>query len=154
MTIKRNVIWVSILICAIFVAAPVLAADQSDLAGRAVTWVKEYNADNLNGVVALYAADGCRMPPNAETVHGSDGILAQLKTGKTQGAAKIKVVVTSAESMGDTGWGSGTYELMGADGTAIDSGKWMNVSKKVKGTWKIQCDIWNSNKPLPPSPKQ
>lgn len=154
MTIKRIVIWVSILVCAIFVAAPVLAADQSDLAGRAVTWVKEYNADNLNGVAALYAADGCRMPPNAEIVHGSDGILAQLKTGKTQGGAKIKVTVTSAETMGDMGWGSGTYELMGADGTPVDSGKWMNVSKKIKGTWKFQCDIWNSNKPLPTSPKQ
>ena len=82
MPTKRIVIWMWMLLCAIFVAAPVLAADQSDLAGRAVTWEKEYNADNLNAVVALYAADGCRMPPNAETVHGSDGILAQLKSSK------------------------------------------------------------------------
>lgn len=154
MTTKRIVIWVSILVCAVFVAAPVLAADQSDLAGRAATWVKEYNADNLNAVVALYAADGCRMPPNAETVHGSDAILAQLKSGKDNGGAKIKVTVTSAESMGDSGWGAGTYELTRADGTPIDNGKWMNVSKKVKGTWKIQCDMWNSNNPLPTSPKQ
>jgi ketosteroid isomerase-like protein len=152
----RNVIWGLILVCAVFVAAPVLAVDESDLAGRAVTWVKEYNADNLNAVVALYAEDGCRMPPNAETVRGSKAILAQIKTGKAQGAAKIKVVVTSAETMGDMGWGAGTYELMGADGAQVDNGKWMNTSKKVNGTWKIQCDIWNSNKPLPTpaSPKQ
>jgi len=154
MPTKRIVIWMWILLCAIFIAAPVLAAAQSDLAGRAVTWEKEYNADNLNGVVALYSADGCRMPPNAETAYGSAGILAQLKNSKTQGAAKIKVAVTSAETMGDSGWGSGTYEIMGADGTKMDNGKWMNVSKKVKGTWKIQCDIWNSSQPLPNMPKK
>ena len=154
MPTKRIMIWIWILVCAAFVSAPVMAADESDLAGRAVTWVKEYNADNLNAIAAMYAADGCRMPPNAETVRGSDGILAQLKSGKANGAAKIKVAVTSAETMGDTGWGAGTYELMNADGKTIDNGKWMMISKKVKGTWKIQCDIWNSNNPLPASPKQ
>jgi hypothetical protein len=25
----------------------------------------------------------------------------------------------------------------------------MNVSKKSKGTWKIQCDIFNSDTPIP-----
>jgi hypothetical protein len=45
---------------AVFSAA---AADVSDIAARAATWEKEYNANNLDAVVALYAADGCRMPP-------------------------------------------------------------------------------------------
>jgi len=39
-------------------------------------------------VVALYASDGCRIPPNQEAVHGSDAILAQLKAGKDRGLAK------------------------------------------------------------------
>ena len=55
MSTKRIMIWMAILLCAIFLAAPVMVADQLDLAGRAVTWEKEYNADNLNAVVALYA---------------------------------------------------------------------------------------------------
>jgi ketosteroid isomerase-like protein len=154
MPTKKIVTWVWILACAICFAAPVLAADQSDLAGRAATWEKEYNADNLNAVAALYAADGCRMPPNQETSNGSAAILAQLKSGKEQGIAKVKIGVTSAESMGDMGWGSGTYEIIGADGAQVDKGKWMDVSKKVKGSWKIQCDIWNSNMPLPNNPKK
>ena len=53
---------------------------------------------------------------------------------------------TTSEAMG---WGAGTYKTFSEDGTELDSGKWMNVSKMVDGEWKIHCDIWNSNLPLP-----
>ena len=134
---------------AVLASVPAVAADKSDLAARAVVWEKEYNAGNLAAVQALYAADGCRMPPNQEAVHGSEAILAQIKGGKDMGFAKVKIVVTAAESSGDLGYGRGTYETIGADGSHIDHGKWMNFSKKSNGTWKIQCDIFNSDMPMP-----
>jgi ketosteroid isomerase-like protein len=151
MQMKKALNFFSIFLCAVFFAAPVFAADQSDVAGRAVTWEKEYNANNLDAVVALYAADGSRMPPNQEPVKGSAGILAELKNGKEQGAAKVKVAVTTAESAGDMSYGVGTYELTRPDGSHFDHGKWMIVSKKVGAAWKILYDIWNSNMPLPAS---
>jgi ketosteroid isomerase-like protein len=129
-------------------AVTVLAADKSDMAARAAVWEKEYNAGNLTAVQALYAADGCRMPPNQEAVRGSEAILAQLKASKERGP-KVKIVVTAAESSGDLAYGTGTYEIMGADGSHVDHGKWMNVSKKLNGTWKTQCDIYNSDMPIP-----
>ncbi len=43
------------------------------------------------------------------------------------------------------GWGHGTYVLMDADGSTVEQGKWMNVSKKVGGKWLIHCDIWNTD---------
>ena len=146
---KRIAFYVWIIMSAICLAVPALAADQSDLAGRAANWEKAYNANNLNGVVSLYAKDGCRMPPNQETVHGTEGIMAQLKGGKEHGVTKVKIAVTSAESMGDMSYGTGTYESSAADGTNVDKGKWMLVSKKINGSWKIQCDIWNTTMPLP-----
>ena len=130
---------------------PALAADKSDLVGRAATWEKEYNAGNLAAVQALYAPDGCRMPPNQEVAKGSDAILANLKASKDQGVNKVKIVVTSAESSGDLAVGTGTYEIMGADGSHLDHGKWMLVSKKLNGAWKTQCDIYNSDMPMPSS---
>ena len=138
-----------LLVAAMIAAVPAAAVDKSDVAGRAATWEKEYNAGNLAAVSALYAADGCRMPPNQEAVHGTDGILAQLKAGRDRGAAKVKIVVTSAESSGDIGSGMGTFEVMGADGSHIDHGKWMLISKKINGMWKTQCDIFNSDMPMP-----
>jgi len=147
---KRIVGWrFVVLLLLSLVSIPLLAADKSDVAGRAATWVKEYNAGNLAAVVALYTPDGCRMPPNQEAVHGGDAILAQLKAGKDHGAAKVKITVTSAESGGDVGYGTGTYVTTAADGSHVDHGKWMLVSRKLNGTWKTQCDIFNSDMPLP-----
>ena len=140
-----------LLLGAALAAVPAMAADKSDVAGRAATWEKEYNAGNLAAVEALYAPDGCRMPPNQEAVHGREAILAQLKAGKDRGFAKVKIVVTSAESGDDVGYGTGTYVITGADGAHLDHGKWMLVSKKVNGSWKTECDIFNSDMPLPAS---
>jgi ketosteroid isomerase-like protein len=134
---------------AVFATIPAAAADSSGLAARAAVWEKEYNANNLAGVVALYASDGCRMPPNQEAVHGSDAILAQLKAGKDRGLANVKITVTSADSSGDVGYGTGTYVITGSDGSHLDHGKWMLVSKKSNGAWKTQCDIFNSDMPMP-----
>ena len=147
---KKVVGWGLVLMFgAVLAVVPAAAADQSDVAGRAAIWEKEYNAGNLAAVQALYAADGCRMPPNQAAVHGSAAILAQLKAGKEQGLAKVKIVVTTAESNGDLGYGTGTYVITGADGAHIDHGKWMLVSKKSNGTWKTECDIFNSDMPMP-----
>src|SRR6202795_4740332 len=95
-------------------AVPAVAADSSNIAALAAVWEKEYNAGNLAGVVALYAPDGCRMPPNQEAARGSDAILANLKAGKDRGLATVKIVVTSADSNGDLGYGTGTYVVTGA----------------------------------------
>jgi len=139
----------ALMLAFVLVAVQVAAADKSDIAALAAVWEKEYNAGNLAAVVALYASDGCRMPPNQEAVHGSDAILAQLKAGKDRGLAKVKIAVTSAESSGDLRYGIGTYEITGADGSHVDHGKWMLVSKKLNGAWKTQCDIFNSDMPMP-----
>ena len=128
---------------------PAAAADSSNIAALAAVWEKEYNAGNLAAVAALYASDGCRMPPNQEAVHGSEGILGQLKSGKDRGLAKVKIAVTAAESSGDLSYGMGTYVITGADGSHLDHGKWMLVSKKSNGAWKTQCDIFNSDMPMP-----
>jgi ketosteroid isomerase-like protein len=138
-----------LMLSAVLATVPAAAADKSDIASLAAVWEKEYNAGNLAAVVALYASDGCRMPPNQEAVHGSDAILAQLKAGKDRGLANVKIAVTSTESSGDLRYGTGTYVITGADGSHLDHGKWMLVSKKTNGAWKTQCDIFNSDMPMP-----
>ncbi len=149
MRVNRTAYIAWVFVLALLAAAPAIAADDSNLAGRAASWEKEYNAGNLKAVAALYAADGCRMPPNQKAVNGTDGILGQLTAGKEQGLAKVKIAVTTAETNGDWGYGTGTYEILAADGSHLDHGKWMNVSKKSNGKWIIQCDIFNSDMPIP-----
>jgi hypothetical protein len=59
-----------------------VSIDQTSGKPTAAAIHHEYNAGNLPAVQALYATDGCRMPPNQNAVHGSEEILAQLKAGK------------------------------------------------------------------------
>ena len=145
---RLKVIYSVIVLVLLLAVAPVAADDKSDLAGRAAKWENEYNSENLGNVADLYSKDGCRMPPNMATLNGHDKIVAALKAGKDQGLAKVKLSVTKAESSGTIGWGSGTYELLDADGKTVDKGKWMNASTKTGKEWTIQCDIWNSDMPL------
>ena len=142
-----------LMLSTILVAAPAVAADKSDIAGRVMTWEKEYNAGNLAAVRPCTPAmpAGCR--PTRKRCRAVKPILGHLKWGKDQAWAKVKLAVTSAESSGDVAYGTGTYEITGADGSHIDHGKWMNVSKKSGGTWKIQCDIFNSDMPMPTGSK-
>jgi len=135
-------------LCAMVITVSAFAGSDYNMADTVKAWAKEYNAGNLAGVRALYAEDGCRMPPNASTAQGADAILAQLQGSKDAGPM-VKLALTHGETSGDLGYATGTWEVMGADGSSIDHGKWMNVSKRVNGGWKIQCDIWNSDQPLP-----
>jgi len=131
------------------VVAPALTADESDIAGRAAAWQEAYNAGDLGAVAALYTEDGKRMPPNMETVDGNAAIAENLQAFKDAGGAQVNIAVTEAESVGDTAYAVGTYEISGADGSHIDHGKWVNISKRVNGEWKIYSDIWNTNMALP-----
>jgi hypothetical protein len=122
---------------------------RGNIAGLAAVWEKEYNAGNLAAGCGAVRQESCRMPFNQEAGHGSDAILAQLKAGKDRGLAKVKIAITSAGSSGDLRYGIGTYEITGADGSHVDQGKWMLVSKKSNGAWETQCDIFNSDRPMP-----
>jgi len=125
------------------------AADEANMAAMVQTWQANYNSGNFAGVAALYAEDGCRMPPNAVTVNGREAIQENLVQGHEQGLAQVKLGLTMSSSSGDQADATGTYEILDEDGNSIDHGKWMNMSRKTAEGWKIQCDIWNSDLPLP-----
>jgi ketosteroid isomerase-like protein len=148
--LKKTIIYsAGLIVYALIGTCAAIAADASNMAATAATWEKEFNAGDLKAIVALYAADGCRMPPNEKMVSGSDAILANIKSAKDHGAAKIKIAVTMSVTGGGVGHAMGTYELMGADGKTLDHGKWMNASNKTKDGWRVQCDIWNSDAAAP-----
>jgi hypothetical protein len=48
---------------------------------------------------------------------------------------------------GDMGWASGTYVVKDKSGRAVDTGKYLSVSKKKGGKWFYVRDTWNSDGP-------
>jgi len=143
--------FVVLLACAavVMVAAPATAAENLDAVVE--QWVTAYNAGDDDAVAALYTEDGCRMPPNAEAVHGREAIAANIAGLHELGLARVEIAYTGKGTSGDIGYGMGSWKAFDAEGDEIDHGKWMNHVEKVGDDWMIACDIWNSDLPMPSS---
>ena len=63
------------------------------------------------------------------------------------GIADVKLETVELESQGDLAVEVGRYILAGADGGAIDNGKYIVVWHHDGGTWKLHRDIWTTSRP-------
>lgn len=126
-------------------------SDEQVIAGLGARWVAMVAADDVDGIVAMYA-DGARfMPPNAPTAIGPDAIRA----GWAQMVA-LPILTFAPETIrvsesGDMALDIGTYhvEFIGPDGTTLsDDGKYAVTWVKENGEWKVFADIFNSDMPL------
>jgi ketosteroid isomerase-like protein len=133
----------------VLAAAPALAGDHdAELKAFVEAWEQAFNANELDKVAGMYVKNGRRMPPNAETAMGHDGILAQLKASRAvMSGVELDFEKTVVE--GTLAATHGTYKIKGPDGSVVDHGKWIAVGRKVGGSWKTVSDIWNSDRPLP-----
>lgn len=138
-------------------AQPDTAADQAKMQADALVWFDHYAKADGEAMGNLYAEDALLMPPGAPAVTGR----AAIKTFLGEDAAKTKAAglslknasVTGSGIDGDTGWISGTYIVVDASGTTIDSGNYLSVHRRVNGTWPYIRDTWNSDRPpAPPAP--
>jgi len=130
------------------------ASDETALKAVTVAWLDAYNAGEVEKIVPMYAEDGVLMPPHAPVARGHDAIRAYL-TADTAGAkaAGVKLVPGPATAgiAGDTGWESGSYTIIDASGTTVDSGSYLSVSRRSNGKWLYIRDTYNSDRPLPSS---
>ena len=136
-----------------------MAAAANDAAAtiRANTaaWIKAYNAGNADAIVPLYAEDAVIMPPGAPLARGHAAIKQFLvKDIAGAQAAGVALVLTGKDDVGisgDLAWHSGTYSVTDKAGKTVDTGKYLEVSRKKGGKWHIIRDAWNSDAP-PPAP--
>ena len=106
---------------------------------------------------ALKVCEPCAllMPPGKAAVQGRAAItqfLGEEATGvKTAGMALKNKAVTGSGVSGDTGWISGTYEVVDGSGTVVDSGNYLSVHHRINGQWLYIRDTWNSDRPPAPA---
>ena len=140
---------------AVLLGAAAIPAPAATPAARAA--IEEANAafsaalakGDAAGLAAMYAADAQVFPPNGDIVTGAAGI-QKLWQGFIDGGVKgLKLTTVDLSAAGDLTAESGRYELTGADGKVLDSGKYVVVWKRAGGRWKILRDIWNTSLPAP-----
>jgi len=114
-------------------------------------WAQEWNAGNLDKVIAVYATDAVYLPPHHAAVHGRDAIGEYLQGPLRHGVSDLAFDVTYIKQQNAVAWDVGTYRMSvpQSDGTRKeDHGKYLTVWKRVAGKWLIAADAWSSD--LPP----
>jgi ketosteroid isomerase-like protein len=103
-----------------------------------------------DGSVATLYADGATIcPPNSDFIQGMSAIRDFWKGAYDAGIKKVKLETVNVESSGPIAQETGKYTLYSADDKLIDTGKYIVVWKKEKGSWMLYRDIWNTSAPAP-----
>lgn len=113
-------------------------------------WAEAFNNGDAAAIAALYTEDAILLPPGAPLIRGKAAIEAQLAK-EAGGGFKIEIVSLESPSQGDTGYNLGTFTVKDANGTVVDTGKFIEIWKRANGEWKLYADIYNSDVP-PPAP--
>jgi ketosteroid isomerase-like protein len=99
------------------------------------------------GLAAMYAADAQVFPPNSDIVTGAAAIQKVWQGVIDAGVKGAKFTIVDVTEAADLASETGRYELTGADGKVVDTGKYVVVWKRVGGRWKLLRDIWNTSQP-------
>ncbi len=111
-------------------------------------WARNWNAKNLDKLIASYAPDAVYMPPHHAAVHGRDKIREYLQTPLQHAATDLVYEVTYIKHSGDLAYDVGQYRLTVTHNGAQrkDQGKYLTVWRKQPGgDWKIAADCWSSD---------
>jgi len=114
-------------------------------------FVAMVEADDLDGIVELYAEDARFMPPNAPLAYGREAIREAWRPMLDLPALTFEpetiVVADSREQAVDIGHYRAEIPL--PDGSTFsDVGKYMVLWLREDGEWRIFADIYNSDLPL------
>lgn len=106
-----------------------------------------YNGGDAAGAAAVYSSDGQALPPNGATVSGRAALESFWQAVMDMGVKSVKLETVELEPCGEMAYEVGKASLVAADGSLIDTAKFIVVWKQENGQWKWHRDIWNSNSP-------
>jgi len=133
-------------VVALAACAPQGTQPSPELAGMDDRWEEAINTGDLDMLVSMYTSDARLMAPNTPVGQGSEAIRAAfgelIEAGITAEIDTIEAAVA-----GDLGYRVGTYSLFAADGSPIDTGKYVEVWQKTAAGWQIADDVYNSDLP-------
>ena len=114
-------------------------------------WDVAQNADDVDGLMAIYGGDMAAMPPDMPEVAGA-AALRELWTGFVGTAQDSDNVLQGFKMSGDLAVIWGTYTSTstpeGAEPVGV-AGKWIGLlERQADGSWKLLRNIWNTDQPM------
>ena len=138
---------------------PISTSSASSFADRSASDVRDaistanerfmtaFRDGDAGAVAACYTADAQLLPANSDAIAGTQAIEGFWRGATGLGIADIRLETSEIEALGDTAIEVGRYTLAGADGGAIDNGKYLVVWHRDAGEWKLHRDIWTTSRP-------
>lgn len=108
-------------------------------------WEAAVSRSDGQGVAALYTAHGQLLPAQSDFVSGAQAIGQFWQTVFDSGIKEASLTTVEVEGYGNTAHEVGKYELRGADGKALDHGKYVVIWKREGDAWKLHRDIWTTS---------
>lgn len=110
-------------------------------------WVERYAAADAAGVAALYTEDAQLLPPDREVVSGRAAIREFVATTNPPGGPAFEIATVETLVFGDYAYRQGRFKVKSPDGTPLETGKFLELWKKINGKWLIHRDMWSSDAP-------
>lgn len=120
-------------------------AAQEDIQEMHAALLKDYNAKDAIGVSSFYSDDAILMPPNLAPVKSKVAVGDFMRQMLVPPFNSMLMNVAETVVSGDYAFSSGYYTILRADGTTLDTGKFVEVLKNESNTWHIYRDIYNSD---------
>ncbi len=128
------------------------AEDTQAIKAASAQWLDAFNQGDAAALAAFYTEEAKLLEPNSPLTVGRENIQAIFQGFFDTGALELQLPEIELSVNGDMAHRVGKYTLtiMPEEGDAIiDNGKYVEIWKRVNGSWKIDVDIWNSSLPLP-----
>ena len=112
-------------------------------------WVDAFNRSDVDGLVAIYAADVIVMPPDRPDLVGRPAVREWIAAFFRENAARQKLVTEEVAAYGDWAWLRGHFEieatLRSTGETSRTTGKHLVIwCRQPDGSWLAARDIWNT----------
>lgn len=124
--------------------APQGSREGSEIAALSSGWEEAVNAGDIETLVSMYTEDCRLMPPGSGIREGREAVRETFEGMHSAGlTADLETVETRIA--GDIGSRVGTYTVRDAAGGPVETGKFVELWRRVDGEWRISDDIWNSD---------
>ena len=138
---------------ALLVRGPADSPSQIEVRAVGREWDRLFNSGDAAKLASLYAEEAVSMPPNSATVSGRKAIQAEFESFFASNLARHETMVDQILERGDLTIEVARYRLTfrpRAGGTeVVETGRHIEIRRKIEGQWKIELEIWNSDMPLP-----
>jgi uncharacterized protein (TIGR02246 family) len=120
------------------------------LAAANARFLAAYRAGDAAVVASLYTPDAQLLPANSDVIAGTEAIAGFWSSVMSSGVADARLDTMNVDALGDLAVETGRYTMYGADGGAVDDGKYLVAwHRDGSGAWKIHRDIWTTSRPAP-----